>query len=70
MDIMAANLQQQRAIVEQLRREAGISRLPVSEACSVMMKYISEHENDDCLLNGFSSQKVNPFREKSTCQIL
>ncbi|KAH8233672.1 hypothetical protein KR026_011154 [Drosophila bipectinata] len=69
MDIMAANLQQQRSINSQLRREVGIERMPVSEACSLMMKYMLEHEEEDCLLSGFT-QKVNPFREKSSCSIL
>ncbi|XP_067627540.1 guanine nucleotide-binding protein subunit gamma-1 [Eurosta solidaginis] len=67
---MAANLQQQRSINEQLRREADIPRIQVSQACQLMMKYVLDHENEDCLLNGFASQKVNPFREKSSCSIL
>lgn len=70
MDIMAANLQQQRTVVDQLRREANLQRMSVSEACNLMLQYIAEHENEDCLLNGFTSQKVNPFREKSSCNIL
>lgn len=70
LDIMAANLQQQRTINEQLRREAGIPRIQVSEACNAMMKYMIDHESDDCLLSGFTSQKVNPFREKNSCSIL
>uniref|UniRef100_A0A0K8TQ64 Guanine nucleotide-binding protein subunit gamma n=1 Tax=Tabanus bromius TaxID=304241 RepID=A0A0K8TQ64_TABBR len=70
MDIMASNLQQQRSIVEQLRREAALQRMPVSQACSDIIKYVTEHEQEDCLLMGFSSQKVNPFREKTSCNIL
>lgn len=70
MDIMASNLQQQRAIVEQLRREASLARVPVSQACADIVKYVTDHEQEDCLLVGFSSQKVNPFREKSSCNII
>ncbi|EDS26750.1 guanine nucleotide-binding protein gamma-1 subunit [Culex quinquefasciatus] len=70
MDIIASNLQQQRAITEQLRREAAIQRVPVTQAVADIVKYVTEHEGEDCLLVGFSSQKVNPFREKSSCQIL
>lgn len=70
MDLIANNLQQQRNMVEQLRREANIQRMPVSQACADIIKYVTEHEQEDCLLVGFSSQKVNPFREKSSCQIL
>jgi len=70
MDLIATNLQQQRSIVDQLRREASIQRLPVSQACADIVKYVTEHEQEDCLLVGFSSQKVNPFREKSSCTVL
>jgi len=70
MDIVMSNLQQQRQMNEQLRREAAIKRLNVSKAIEELMKYIMEHEQEDCLLVGFSSQKSNPFREKSSCSIL
>lgn len=70
MDLIANSLQQQRNMVEQLRREANIQRMPVSQACADIVKYVTEHEQEDCLLVGFSSQKVNPFREKSSCQLL
>lgn len=70
MDLMTNNMQQQRKMVEQLRREANVQRIPVSQACADIVKYVTEHEPEDCLLVGFSSQKVNPFREKSSCQII
>ncbi|KMQ88869.1 guanine nucleotide-binding protein subunit gamma-1 [Lasius niger] len=63
-------LQQQRLVTEQLRREASLNRIMVSKAVEEIMKYITEHEQEDCLLVGFSSQKSNPFREKSTCILL
>lgn len=70
MDAMSSNLQQQRSLVDQLRREASIERQPISESCAKLLKYINEHEQEDFLLTGFSSQKVNPFREKSSCTVL
>ena len=70
MDMVISNLQQQRQVTEQLRREAAIKRISVSKAVEDLMKYIMEHEQEDCLLVGFSSQKSNPFREKSSCIIL
>lgn len=70
MDMMIANLQQQRQINEQLRREAAIKRILVSQAAQDIVKYILEHENEDYLLKGFGSQKANPFREKGGCEIL
>lgn len=70
MDMVVSNLQQQRAITEQLRREAAIKRMPISQAVKDIIKFIQEHEPDDCLVVGFSSQRVNPFREKTPCSVL
>ncbi|XP_045523425.1 guanine nucleotide-binding protein subunit gamma-1 [Pieris brassicae] len=70
MDMMVSTLQQQRAVTEQLRREAAIKRIPVSIAVADIVRFISDHEQEDCLLVGFTSQKVNPFREKSSCTVL
>ncbi|KAJ8927819.1 hypothetical protein NQ314_019701 [Rhamnusium bicolor] len=70
MDMVVSNLQQQRLVTEQLRREAAIKRMPVSLAVKDIIRYITEHEQDDCLLVGFSSQRVNPFREKTPCTVL
>lgn len=70
MDMVITNLQQQRQVTEQLRREAALKRIMVSKAAEDIMKYVTEHEQEDCLLVGFSSQKSNPFREKSSCTIL
>jgi len=63
-------LQQQRQLVEQLRREAAINRINVSQACKDLQKYCTDHQNEDFLIKGFASQKQNPFREKSSCAVL
>ncbi len=68
--MMLSTLEQQRQVVEQLRKEAVLKRILISQAVQDIVQYIHEHENDDCLLKGFSSQKANPFREKSTCNII
>jgi len=65
-----SNLQQQRLMVEQLRREASIKRVPISEVVEEIKNFINAHEQEDYLLIGFSSQKANPFREKSSCEII
>ncbi|GIY24199.1 hypothetical protein CEXT_451351 [Caerostris extrusa] len=52
-----SNVQQRRKVVEQLRREASITRINVSEAVEDMKKYVQEHENEDFILIGFHSQK-------------
>merc|ERR1712141_360671 len=67
---MLSNLQQQRIMVEQLSREAAIKRVNVSQAIEDIKKYISDHESEDYLLVGFPSQKSNPFREKSSCNVI
>ena len=66
---MMSALQQQKLVVEQLRKEASIKRVMISQAVQDIIKYIRERESEDYLLKGFSSQKANPFREKSICSI-
>ncbi|XP_012275958.1 guanine nucleotide-binding protein subunit gamma-1 isoform X1 [Orussus abietinus] len=70
MNMVITTLQDQRQVTEQLRREAAIKRIMVSKAIEDIMMYITEHEQEDCLLVGFSSQKSNPFREKSSCTVI
>jgi len=66
-----SNIQQQREVVEQLRREASIKRISVSQAIEDIKKFILEKECEDYLMIGFSSERANPFREKSwSCQII
>ncbi|CAG2102343.1 unnamed protein product [Medioppia subpectinata] len=70
MSMTMSSLQQQRRVVEQLRKESALKRVNVSVAIEDLKKYIADHENDDYLLVGFHSQKANPFREKSSCSLL
>ncbi|CAG7836653.1 unnamed protein product, partial [Allacma fusca] len=70
LEFKMSTLQQQRLIVEQLRREAAIRRINVSQAVEDIKKFISDHQRDDCLINGFHPPKNNPFREKSPCSVL
>ena len=37
---------------------------------SFIQKFITDNESDDYLVVGFPSQKSNPFREKSSCNVL
>lgn len=57
-------------MVEQLRREASLKRMPVSEVVEEIKQFITQHEQEDYLLIGFSSQKNNPFRERPSCGML
>ena len=68
-----SNVQKQRMVVEQLRREASIKRLTVSLAVEDIMKFVVDNQISDWLLLGFSSEseRENPFREKPwACQII
>eukprot|EP00057_Strongylocentrotus_purpuratus_P011982 XP_011666456.1 PREDICTED: guanine nucleotide-binding protein G(I)/G(S)/G(O) subunit gamma-10-like [Strongylocentrotus purpuratus] len=55
--------------VEQLRSEAKIERITVSQACNQLQEYCLQHEADDCLLKGIAAH-ANPFKEKQKCTIL
>jgi len=53
-------MQQQMMLVEQLRREASFQRVPVSRAIEDLKNYVLQHQQEDCLIMGFTSQKANP----------
>ncbi len=68
---MNTALQQQRLEVEQLRREAAMKRIPVSQAVEDIKRYAMDHMMQDHLIVGFASEKANPFREKTwSCDLL
>lgn len=70
MNKFQEGLQQQRKLVEQLRLEAAIQRVRVSECIEDIMKYCESHSEDDALIKGFSRPNDNPFKEKGGCTIL
>merc|ERR1712077_126683 len=71
MESMNTALQQQRLEVEQLRREAAMKRIPVSQAVEDIKRYAMEHMMQDHLIVGFASEKANPFREKTwSCELI
>lgn len=55
--------------VDQLRREAALDRMKVSDACSDLQQYCTTNAEDDFLLTG-NSPNGNPFKEKKACSIL
>ena len=65
-----SNLSSQRKLVEQLRNEAAIDRKKVSQVCKELISFCEAHQQSDVLVSGFSSQKENPFKEKSGCLII
>merc|ERR1711997_1125799 len=71
MESMNTALQQQRLEVEQLRREAAMKRIPVSQAVEDIKRYAMDHMMQDHLIVGFASEKANPFREKTwSCELI
>lgn len=61
-------LEQQRQIVDQLRQEASIKRINVSQAIEEIRKFVIEKQCEDVLLTGFASAKQNPYWKKSKCK--
>ncbi|XP_076040782.1 guanine nucleotide-binding protein G(I)/G(S)/G(O) subunit gamma-12-like [Oratosquilla oratoria] len=55
--------------VNQLRQEASVPRIPVSQACHDLMKYCEDHQHTDVLFTGIS-QSENPFKENKACTLL
>lgn len=64
-----AQSQAQKA-VEQLRRERDVKRTPASQSINELILYVQETQKDDYLLNGFPTDKMNPYRPKSNFQCL
>ncbi|KAI3420402.1 Guanine nucleotide-binding protein subunit gamma-1 [Globodera pallida] len=68
MDIHS--VQQAQNVVEQLKREKNIPRRPMSETINDLIRFTQEMQRDDYLFNGFPTDKMNPYRPKSSFQCL
>ncbi|XP_078593673.1 guanine nucleotide-binding protein G(I)/G(S)/G(O) subunit gamma-5-like [Branchiostoma floridae x Branchiostoma japonicum] len=55
--------------VEQLRREALMERVKVSQAAADLRNYTQQNAQHDGLLVGIPSSQ-NPFKESTKCNIL
>ena len=64
-----SNLQAAKKLVEQLRVESDVQRLPVSRTIQEMIQFIEQHKEHDPLIVGID-KKTNPFHERSSCTIL
>uniref|UniRef100_A0A8C4I7Y1 Guanine nucleotide-binding protein subunit gamma n=2 Tax=Dicentrarchus labrax TaxID=13489 RepID=A0A8C4I7Y1_DICLA len=56
-------------IVQQLRLEAGIHRVKVSQAAADLQQFCLQNAQQDPLLTGMSSSN-NPFRPQKVCSFL
>ena len=64
-----STLDNRRVLVEQLRREANISRVKVSVACADLIKYCQDHQDADILVTGAKDQ--NPYEpKKHVCALI
>ncbi|XP_041357292.1 guanine nucleotide-binding protein subunit gamma-1-like isoform X1 [Gigantopelta aegis] len=70
MNKLQEGLQQQRRLIEQLRCEAQITRMRVSQVIEDIVKYCETHREEDVLITGFNKPQENPFKEKGGCTIL
>ncbi|KAK6188309.1 hypothetical protein SNE40_004510 [Patella caerulea] len=70
MNKLQEGLQQQRRLIEQLRCEAQITRMRVSQCIEDLVKYCDNWAEEDVLIKGFPKPSDNPFKEKGGCAIL
>ncbi|NP_001387933.1 putative guanine nucleotide-binding protein G(I)/G(S)/G(O) subunit gamma-14 [Rattus norvegicus] len=66
---IGSDIGQARRAVEQLRMEAGITRIKVSKAATDLLQFCTEQAKSDPFLVGIPAA-TNPFKEKKPCAIL
>ncbi|KAG8555259.1 hypothetical protein GDO81_017646 [Engystomops pustulosus] len=64
-----ANVSAMKKVVQQLRVEAGINRVKVSQAAADLKQFCMQNAQHDPLLTGISSS-TNPFRPPKVCSFL
>ncbi|XP_069837576.1 guanine nucleotide-binding protein G(I)/G(S)/G(O) subunit gamma-5 [Dendropsophus ebraccatus] len=64
-----ANVSAMKKVVQQLRVEAGINRVKVSQAAAELKTFCMQNAQHDPLLTGISSS-TNPFRPPKVCSFL
>ena len=72
MKSAASAVEEQRIEVEQLRREAAVSRIPVSEAVEDIKRFVDERQRDDHLVTNPGKRPHNLPSEcgrKSSCPL-
>nr|XP_020452372.1 guanine nucleotide-binding protein G(I)/G(S)/G(O) subunit gamma-5 [Monopterus albus] len=65
----SSNIAAMKKIVQQLRLEAGINRVKVSQAAAELQQFCLQNAQQDPLLTGMSSSN-NPFRPQKVCSFL
>ncbi|KAF7705933.1 guanine nucleotide-binding protein G(I)/G(S)/G(O) subunit gamma-5 [Silurus meridionalis] len=65
----AANVNAMKKVVQQLRFEANINRVKVSQAAAELQQFCMQNAPQDPLLTGVSSS-TNPFRTQKLCSFV
>ncbi|XP_077864138.1 guanine nucleotide-binding protein G(I)/G(S)/G(O) subunit gamma-12-like [Saccoglossus kowalevskii] len=63
------NIAALRKTVNQLKMEANLERIKVSQAATDLLQYCEQNQNVDYLLIGMPASE-NPFKEKKSCILL
>ncbi|XP_063770755.1 guanine nucleotide-binding protein G(I)/G(S)/G(O) subunit gamma-10 [Pseudophryne corroboree] len=64
-----SNLSSMQRLVEQLKLEASVERVKVSQAAAELQQYCMQNACKDALLVGMPAGS-NPFREPRSCALL
>ncbi|XP_075681728.1 guanine nucleotide-binding protein G(I)/G(S)/G(O) subunit gamma-10 [Rhinoderma darwinii] len=64
-----SNLNSMQRLVEQLKLEASVERIKVSQAAAELQQYCMQNACKDALLVGMPAGS-NPFREPRSCSLL
>uniref|UniRef100_A0A8D0D2N5 Guanine nucleotide-binding protein subunit gamma n=1 Tax=Sander lucioperca TaxID=283035 RepID=A0A8D0D2N5_SANLU len=64
-----SNLSNMRRLVEQLKLEASVERIKVSQAAAELQQYCLQNAGKDALLVGVPTGS-NPFREPRSCAVV
>uniref|UniRef100_A0A3Q3Q3R6 Guanine nucleotide-binding protein subunit gamma n=2 Tax=Monopterus albus TaxID=43700 RepID=A0A3Q3Q3R6_MONAL len=64
-----SNLSNMRKMVEQLKLEASVERVKVSQAAAELQQYCLQNAGKDALLVGVPTGS-NPFREPRSCTVV
>ncbi|KAE8632225.1 hypothetical protein XENTR_v10001481 [Xenopus tropicalis] len=64
-----SNFSTMQRVVEQLRLEASVERIKVSQAAAELQQYCMQNACKDALLVGMPAGS-NPFREPRSCALL
>lgn len=62
--------QNMRKMVEQLKLEAEVKPMLVSQAAQSLKDYCEKHHSSDMLLTGMSPIGENPYKDKAKCLLL